>query len=414
MTSFTYPDTRSAKGRTSWLSELDEGGTLQERWTLVNADNATLFLQNRDGRRHECVDFMSAYAAVNFGHRNPDLRGAFDATPDLAGPFPGPAAEEVAWWLCTQLGDPAKRRVLFQIGGSFAVATATALARRARPGRIAVIQGSFHGLGVDTGAFSSVQREFSLQDTGFTKLIDDEVVRLDYGENPPSWDGISCLLYETIQGANGYVPLEPAWLKKLTAAAAASGVVTIADEIQCGFFRHGALSPATALGLDPDIALYSKSLTNGIYPLSAVVYKESLGRHDGVFLAHTFQTSTLGTAAALEVIRYIETHDVAALAKRTADAISGLARKLAEEGYAKDVFLTGPTLSFEPTLMSSAELVQKAFDRGVLIFRGGARGERIRIAPPLTAPVSQISEGAEEIWSAITAGCDIERSGHGA
>jgi 4-aminobutyrate aminotransferase-like enzyme len=277
-----------------------------------------------------------------------------------------------------------------------------------------VIDGSFHGLGVDTGAFSSVQREFSLQDTGFTNVVGDEVIRLAQGENPRSWDGISCLLYEPVQGANGYVPLEPAWLQSLTSAAAAAGVVTIADEIQCGFFRHGMLSPATALGLDPDIALYSKSLTNGIYPLSAVVYRESLGQRGGVFLAHTFQASTLGTAAALEVIRYIETHDVAALAKQTEDGLRDLARRLADEGHAKDVFLTGPTLSFEPTLMSSSTLVHGAFNRGVVIFRGGANGQRIRIAPPLTTPASQLSSATEEIWSAITAGCEIERSDNGA
>lgn len=404
MTSLVPPVTPSASERVTFLSELDEGGTLKERWILTSADNATLFLKSRDGHRHECIDLMSAYAAVNFGHRNPALRGAFDTAHDLAGPFPGPATEEVARWLCAQLGDPVQRRVLFQIGGSFAVATAVALARRARPGRVAVIKGSFHGLGVDTGAFSSVQREFSLQDTGFTALVDDLVIRLAQGEIPQSWDGISCLLYEPIQGANGYVPLEPAWLRNLTSSAAASGVVTISDEIQCGFFRHGTLSPATSLGLDPDIALYSKSLTNGIYPLSAVVYKESLGRHSGVFLAHTFQTSALGTAAALEVIRYIESHDVATLAKQTEEGLRDLARKLADEGHAKDVYLTGPTLSFEPTRISSTELVQTVFDRGVLIFRGGASGERIRIAPPLTIPASQLSDATAAIWSAITSG----------
>jgi 4-aminobutyrate aminotransferase-like enzyme len=347
---------------------------------------------------------MSAYAAVNFGHRNPELRGAFDTAHDLAGPFHGPGAEEVARWLCAQLGDPARRRVLFQIGGSFAVATAVALARRARPGRVAVIKGSFHGLGVDAGAFSSVQREFSLQDTGFTELVDEQVVRLAQGETPQSWDGISCLLYEPVQGANGYVPLGPAWLRNLTSSAAASGVVTISDEIQCGFFRHGTFSPATSLGLDPDIALYSKSLTNGIYPLSAVVYKEWLGRHNGVFLAHTFQTSAMGTEAALKVIRYIEAHDVASMARQTESGLSDLARKLTEEGHAKDVYLTGPTLSFEPTRISSMELVQTVFDRGALIFRGGASGERIRIAPPLTIPASQLSDATTAIWSAVTTG----------
>jgi 4-aminobutyrate aminotransferase-like enzyme len=392
----------SASERGTCLSELDEGGTFKERWTLVDADNATLRLRSREGRRHECIDLMAAYAAVNFGHGNRELHGAFDGARNLAGPFPGPEAEEVAWWLCAQLGDPARRRVLYQVGGSFAVATAVALARRARPGRVAVIEGSFHGLGVDTGAFSTVQRGFSLQDSGFAELLADHVVRLAHGENPQSWEGISCLLYEPVQGANGFVPLEPGWLRNLTSSAAGAGVVTIADEIQCGYFRHGTFSLATSLGLDPDIAVYSKSMTNGVYPLSAVVYKESLGRHNGVFLAHTFQTSALGTATAHDVARYIDSRDVAALARQVEDGLSGLAGDLAGEGHAKDVYLTGPTLSFEPISMSSTELAQAAFERGVLVFRGGASGGRIRIAPPLTIPADQLSEASAAIWSVLT------------
>lgn len=388
-----------------YQSGLDEAGILDQRYTVVHADNATLHLLDEAGALRRCTDLMSAYAAVNFGHRNPAIERALGTSSDLAGLFYGPEAERVAHWLCARLGDPATRRVLYQVGGSFAVATALALARRVRPGRVMSIDGAFHGLGVDAAAITSVQRGFSLQDTGFVDLLGAEVTHLAPGAVPRDWSGVSCLIYEPVQGANGYVPLDPDWLRELTAAAAAAGVVTVSDEIQCGFFRHGMFSPSTSYGLDPDIVLYSKSLTNGMYPLSAVVYKRFLERDAApVYLAHTFQTGTLGTAAAHEVTRFIDGNDIEGMAAAVGDQLRGLADRLRDNGLAREVHATGPALSFEPTAVSSKDLVRRAFADGVLAFSGGRHGQRIRIAPPLTIPAGQLADAIDVVWSAAGRG----------
>jgi 4-aminobutyrate aminotransferase-like enzyme len=384
-----------------YQSRLDEAGVLDQRYVLVHADNATLRLVDEAGRPHRCTDFMSAYAAVNFGHRNPAIERALAGSSDLTGLFHGPEAEQVARWLCARLPDPDSRRVLYQVGGSFAVAAALALARRTRPGRVMSIDGAFHGLGVDAAALTSVQRRFSLHDTGFADLLAPQVIQLAPGTVPREWDGVSCLIYEPVQGAGGYVPLDRGWLAEVTAAAAAAGVVTVADEIQCGFFRHGVLSPSTEWGLDPDIVLFSKSLTNGMYPLSAVVYRRFLeAGAEAVYLAHTFQTGTLGTAAAHEVTRFIDGNDVAGMAAAVGARLTELAAGLRAAGLARAVYTTGPALSFEPTAVASRDLVRRAFANGALVFGGGRRGERIRMAPPLTIPDAQLVEGLDLVWSA--------------
>ncbi|CAJ65004.1 MULTISPECIES: aminotransferase class III-fold pyridoxal phosphate-dependent enzyme [Frankia] len=382
-------------------SRLDEAGVLDQRYILVHADNATLDLIDEAGRPHRCTDFMSAYAAVNFGHRNPAIERALARSSDLTGLFYGPEADGVARWLCARLPEPHSRRVLYQVGGSFAVAAALALARRTRPGRVMSIDGAFHGLGVDAAALTSVQRRFSLHDTGFVDLLAPEVIHLTPGTVPRDWDGVSCMIYEPVQGANGYVPLDREWLHEVTASAASAGVVTVADEIQCGFYRHGVFSPSAAWGLDPDIVLFSKSLTNGMYPLSAVVYKRFLeAGADPVYLAHTFQTGTLGTAAAHEVTRYIDGNDVAGMGAAVGARLEELADRLQAAGLARAVYATGPALSFEPTAVVSRELVRRAFASGALVFSGGRHGERIRMAPPLTIPDAQLVEGIELVWSA--------------
>ncbi|MFE2910952.1 aminotransferase class III-fold pyridoxal phosphate-dependent enzyme [Kitasatospora indigofera] len=400
----TTPLARPPRRTAHSLSGLDEGAALPARYTLEGSENATLHLRGEDGAARRCTDLMSAYASVNFGHRNPELEPVLAGGSDLAALFYPPQAELLADWLCRRLGLGADGRVLFQVGGSFAVSSALALARRARPGRVLAIRGAFHGLGVDAQAVTTVHRAHALQDTGFADRIADQVTHLEPGTVPEDWDDVSCVLYETVQGANGYVPLDVAWLAELQRAARRAGALTVADEIQGGYYRHGHLSPAVAAGLDPDILLFGKSLTNGLFPLSAVVYRSGLesAATSEVHLAHTFQTATLGFAAGWEVARYLDRSPVESWCRRVGAALDGAARRWSEAGLATAVRLTGPTLSFEPVGPSAAEVVQGAFRRDVLVFAGGDDGRRIRIAPPLTIPETQLASALDAVTAALT------------
>ncbi|MDX3457444.1 aminotransferase class III-fold pyridoxal phosphate-dependent enzyme [Streptomyces sp. ME02-8801-2C] len=383
------------------LSGLDESGALGEPYVLVDADNATLVLRGTDGRVRTCSDFMSAYASVNFGHRNPYVEEVLSQGSDISALFYPEEAESLSRRLCAAVGG--ERRVLYQVGGSFAVSTAFALARRHRPGRILAIEGAFHGLGLDALAATTVQRDIALQDTGLSALLSAQIEHLPVGSLPETWQDVSAVVYEPVQGANGYVPLDTDWLVELEAAARKNGVLTISDEIQCGFHRHGSLSPSRAWGLTPDIVLFGKSLTNGAYPLSAVVYRSELensvaGR---VHLAHTFQTATLGFRAGLRVFGFLDSNPVADMGERVAELFRDRAEKWSADGLVRELHVTGPALSFEPTTVAGPEAVRSAFDDGVLMLQGGVRGQRIRIAPPLTTPLEQITEGLDVVGGVL-------------
>jgi 4-aminobutyrate aminotransferase-like enzyme len=397
------------------LSPLDESRLIDPRLRLHRAENATLYLRSGDGAEHVCTDFCSAYAAVNFGHANPAIGRGLDARADLSAFFYPEDADAVAEWLIRAVSpaagpaangtaaSPAEpRRTLFQIGGSFAVSSALALARANRPGRIAAVRGAFHGLGIDTQAVSSVQRDLALQG-GLAELLEPQVLWLDPDGPAPDWDGVCCFLFEPIQGANGYRPLDPEWLAVLVKSARAAGVVVVCDEIQAGFYRHGRLSPSTALGLDADVVLFSKALTNGLYPLSAVVYKQWLEAPlaPGARLSHTFQTATLGYAIARDVTRYLDVAPVREMAVSLQEKLEQTADALAEAGAARAIHVPGATLSFEPTARPAREVVAAAFRAGVLAFAGGAAGERIRIAPPLTIPGEQLDAGLRVLRDAV-------------
>ncbi len=366
------------------LSDLDESRSFGENWTCSTASNAHLTLRHDDGTTVDVTDLCSSYGAVNFGHCNEDIRLPSHPGVDLvAGIYP-PEAERFAGWLTNAL-DVIDHKVLFQVGGSFAVSTALSLAMRNRPGKILAIEGGFHGLGLDALSATTSQRTMALHETPVRQSLASFVQVLKPGAMDINWSDISCLIFEPIQGARGYVPLDAGWLKELCAEAKAAGVVVIADEIQCGFYRFGDFSVARSMGLDPDILLFSKSMTNGLFPFSAVVYRQSLEAAigDGVVLAHTFQTSAIGCYAACAVADYIDSHDVKADCRRVAEPLAEVAQQIKANDWAQDIYQIGPSLSFRPR-MKAGDLVQECFADQVMILGGGMEGERIRIAPPLT------------------------------
>lgn len=391
----------------SHVSRLDERLGLASGCSFVSAENATLIIELPDGSHRECVDFTSAFGSVNFGHRNPAVEQRVQAGSDVVGFCYPREADDLARWLCIHFGSGLDDRVLFQVGGSFAVSAALALAQRARPGRVVAIGGGFHGLGCDSQAITSIQRSSALQWTEWIEPLANQVVVLEPGATIDDWKGISCVIYEPVQGANGYVPLSAEWLSQLERAAQSSGVITIADQIQAGFFRHGVLSMAHAMGLQPDISLCSKSLTNGMYPLSAVIYPAALEPNLWQpFLAHTFQTGTLGYAAGLAVSAYIDDTPLTEMASDVEDALEGFASEHLRDdalglAVAQATHVTGPTLSFEPH-KPAREVIRAAFAEGILLCAGGPVFERIRVAPPLTIRREQLHHGLAVLAHVLT------------
>lgn len=393
---------RVSNAPVSRLSFLNDEGTYPKGWTIIEAFNSDVVLE-RHGRRRLFTDLTSAYGSVNFGHRNPEIDPFQGARADIAPACYPHEAEELSGWLCERLDLP-DHRVLFQVGGSFAVSSALALAQRVRPGKIVAIRGGFHGLGLDSLSVTTAQRKWAIQNSPLVELLQSRIIHIEPGACEPDWRGISCFLFEPIQGANGYIPLNLEWIGNLVESARRHGVVVIADEIQAGFYRHGYLSPTRAAGIKGDIHLYSKSLTNGHSPLSAVVYD---GAYDDIIslesaLAHTFQTSVYGYRAGIAVSRYLDDNP-------PEDAISAIEKLLDAAAYrlerttgVKEVYITGPSLSFGLESPARARaLVWACFDRYIMILGGGADGNRIRIAPPLTIEPAILEGAIAEVLEAL-------------
>jgi acetylornithine/succinyldiaminopimelate/putrescine aminotransferase len=349
-------------------------------YEVLAALNATLRLRAHTRHVFSFTDLTCAHGAVNFGHLNPAFDPVSGLTSDLVSSIYPPLAAAYAQWLLKKLALSA-HTVLYQVGEGAAVSAAVAMAQQSRPGIVLTIEGSRHGVEAELGEGTLNAR------------IGESVLRLAPGSDFSAWENVSCLLYEPVQGASGYVPLPLPWLRGLSQAAQAAGVVVIADEVQGGFYRFGKLSLASSEYLRPDIYLFGNSMTNGIYPLFAIVAPQAMqeafaGGNDG--WRPTFQTASLGIQAAQSVARFIDSNDVDAQIMQVHSILSQTCERLAANSRLSDFHLAGPTLSLEVRDGRAAELVQACEERCVLV-SAGDRGRRVRVAPPITIPPDQLT-----------------------
>lgn len=124
-------------------------------------------------------------------------------------------------------------------------------------------------------------------------------------------------LMEKYKGKIAAVVMEPirndypeeGFLEKIREATEKEGIVLVFDEITAGF-RLCAGGSHKVLGVEPDIAVFAKGLTNG-YPLSAVIgRKDVMEASQGTFISSTFYTERIAFAAALKNIELYQRYRV--------------------------------------------------------------------------------------------------------
>ncbi len=99
------------------------------------------------------------------------------------------------------------------------------------------------------------------------------------------------------------------FLEKIREDTRAAGVVLVFDEITAGF-RLCAGGSHKVLGVDPDVAVFAKGMTNG-YPLSAIIgRKEVMEASQGTFISSTFYTERIAFAATLKSMELYEKYRV--------------------------------------------------------------------------------------------------------
>ncbi len=137
---------------------------------------------------------------------------------------------------------------------------------------------------------------------------------------------IAAVIMEPVR--NDY-PL-PGYLEEIRRITLEKGIVLIFDEITSGF-RLCAGGAHKVLGVNPDIAVFAKGMTNG-YPVTAIVGKKDvMDAAQETFISSTFFTERIGFVGALKSIECYEKYNVSKrqieVGQRISDGWKALAEK---------------------------------------------------------------------------------------
>ena len=307
-------------------------GIEKEFLPVVGAEGTWLHLA--DGRR--MIDAISSWWCCLHGHGHPVLVEAIRAQAAqldhvlFAGCTHQPAVELAE--ALARITPPGLERTFFSDDGSTAVEVALkacyqAAAKRGEPNRrrFLALEGGYHG---DTfGAMSASDPDpFFEHFEGL--LFEVERVPTDIDALTAAFEArgsafAAFILEPIVKGADGMVPVPPAYLKAARELCDQHGVPLIADEVMTGFGRTGTTFACEQAGIAPDAMCLSKGLTGGMLPMSVTVFAESLfeafvsdDKADMFFHGHTFTGNPIGCALALASLALLEEEDTPARFRR--------------------------------------------------------------------------------------------------
>jgi predicted acetylornithine/succinylornithine family transaminase len=358
----------------------------------------------RDTEGREYVDLMAGWGVTCIGHAHPELvraiaeqAGRLMQTTNLFYTLP-------QLDLCDALAarsPGALTRTFLTSSGTEAVEGALKLAHRATGRRVFVsTQGAFHGRTLGAlqviGSAKHRDRYAALLPEQICVPFDD----LDAARR--AVDGsVAAFIVEPVQGEGGVRVPRPGYLRGLREICDASGALLIADEVQTGLGRTGALFACEHDGVEPDVMTLGKGLGGG-FPVAAFLTTDAvaktvaLGDH-----GTTYGGNPLACAAANAVLRVL---DAEKLVVRAAEVGARLGRKLAAwaaehpdhaSGARGRGLLQGLVLR---DAERAAALPLRALERGVLVNVTG--GNVVRFFPPLNIP-------EDELWPAVETVLDL-------
>ncbi|AKS34622.1 4-aminobutyrate--2-oxoglutarate transaminase [Mycolicibacterium goodii] len=217
-------------------------------------------------------------------------------------------------------------------------------------------------------------------------------------------DNLAAVVIEPIQGEGGFIVPADGFLPTLLDWCRNNGVVFIADEVQTGFARTGAMFACEHEGIDPDLIVTAKGIAGGL-PLSAVTGRAEIMDSPHVSgLGGTYGGNPIACAAALAVIETIEADGLVARARQIEGLMKDrLGRLQAEDDRIGDVRGRGAMIAMELVKAGTTEpdadltkaLCAGAHAAGVIVLSCGTYGNVVRFLPPLTISDELLNEGLD-------------------
>lgn len=396
-------------------SEATALADLEDRWGAHNyhplpvivAHAEGPWVVDTEGRRY--LDCLSAYSAVNQGHRHPRILRALHEQAERVTLTSRAFRNDQLPLFCRELAEFCGMDMVLPMNtGAEAVETAIKAARRwgymrrgiaADRAEIVVCDNNFHGRTTTIVGFSSDRgsREgFGPFAPGFRSVPFGDADALAAAITPDT----CAVLLEPIQCEAGVLMPPAGYLAAVAATCRDRGVLLIADEIQTGLGRTGAMFACQHEGVQPDAFVLGKALSGGVYPVSAVVARrEVLDVFDPGSHGSTFGGNPLGCAVAREALRVIVDED---LVSRSARLGAWFLEELAKiehpdivevrgRGLLAGIELVGPARPYCERLQQLGLLCKETHDHV------------IRIAPPLVVEREDLEWALAQVRAAFAA-----------
>jgi 4-aminobutyrate aminotransferase/(S)-3-amino-2-methylpropionate transaminase len=217
-------------------------------------------------------------------------------------------------------------------------------------------------------------------------------------------ENLAAVVIEPIQGEGGFIVPAEGFLPALLDWCRQNNVVFVADEVQTGFARTGAMFACEHEGIEPDLICTAKGIADGL-PLSAVTGRaEIMDAPHPSGIGGTFGGNPVACAAALATIATIEADGLIERARQIERLMKDRLQALqAADDRIGDVRGRGAMIAVEFVKPGSAEpdaaltnaLAAAAHAAGVIVLTAGTFGNVVRFLPPLTISDELLTEGLD-------------------
>ncbi|MBA3460287.1 MAG: aminotransferase class III-fold pyridoxal phosphate-dependent enzyme [Deltaproteobacteria bacterium] len=222
---------------------------------------------------------------------------------------------------------------------------------------------------------------------------------------------LAAIIIEPVQGEAGFIPMPARFLRRIRELCTQHGIVMIADEVQTGFGRTGAMFAVEHTGIIPDVITTAKALGAGL-PISATTGRAEImdAPHLGG-VGGTYGGSPIACVAAIEAIKLIREPGFLAHARRIGDVMRReLERMQSASPLIGDVRGLGPMVLVElvtdrtaktPAPAHAIAVIKRSVANGVVLIRAGLYSNCVRFMPPLTITEDQLLEALAVVSESI-------------
>lgn len=401
-----------------------------------------------DDKGTKYLDMQMFNSAANFGYQNPAYNNCItkqlQSLPCLAAEFMNEnrilLSEKICEYMYSNYG--VKGRVHFTVGGAQAVDDALKLAfNYTKKYGVICFEGAYHGRTMASSSVSSSYR-YTRQ---FGNVIDTYTIPFPncpncaYDMNNCNSNNLYCInrikrlfeseflsvfdtnshecrystfLFEPVLGRGGYVFPHKNYYKKIFDIFALHNIVTIADEVQMGFYRTGKMWSFENYGICPDIIVFGKAISNGLWPLSGVWASEKIispniwetGSTHCTFAGHP-----LGTSIGMQTFNIIESPNQIQKIEESSQLFQQIVQQLANDysfitrvqvlGHAAGLDIYNP-INHMPLTKKVHELIENALNTpyeynkekiGLILTSGGLHNSSLMLSPSVFISAEELN-----------------------